>query len=249
MAVATLARHDGGEALGLVAPPDLHIESEGFRGTLGTLFKLAREHRIDLSGVAIAPICSSYWVYVLECRDDDLEPAAVALVALAYLVERKAWGLLPSNAPEPEDCEDMEPPEPWVAEFSDAILALTEKAEERDTMFFRTADPRQQYELPLDFETVDAGDLALALQRLLEKASPEPPGQTQRPSRSLSDVILIVMGQLTPEFRDLGEMLPVGYTRTDCVWWFLALLELMRLGQAKAKVEDGQAYFSKVAQK
>jgi len=243
MAVATLARHDGGEALGLIAPPDLQIESDGFTGSLGTLFKLAREHRIDLANVAIAPICASYWVYVLECRDHDLEPAAVALVALAYLVERKAWGLLPTNVPEPEEAEELAPLEPWVAEFTDAILALSEKADERDALYFRASDPRDQYELPMDFESVDATALALALQRLLERAAPDPPGHTQKPSRSLSDVILVVMGELTPSFRELGEMLPDGYTRTDCVWWFLALLELMRLGQARAKVEDGLAMF------
>lgn len=243
MAAAALVKHDAGEALGLVAPPDIQIESEAFTGSLGALFKLAREHRIELRGVALAPICESYWRYVLECTEHDFEPAAAALVALAYLLERKAWAVLPSNAPEPEEAEDLEPRLPWMDEFGEAIVALADLAAERENWFFRSAEPDGLYELPFECEGVSASDLALAFERVLARARPEPPDAPGKPARTLSDVIALVLRSLSPEPRPLEAILPENYTRADCVWWFLALLELMRLGQAKAQVEEEGAVF------
>jgi chromatin segregation and condensation protein Rec8/ScpA/Scc1 (kleisin family) len=243
MAAATLVRHDAGEELGLVAPPEIMIESEAFSGSLGALFKLAKERRIELRGVALAPICASYWSYVVECQERDFEAAAAALVALAYLLERKAWAILPSSVPEPEEAEDLEARLPWVSEFSEAILALAGRAEERDSWFFRSADADGTYELPFECEGVSPSDLAAAFERVLARARPDPPQHVGKPARTLSDVIAGVLRALRPEPARLEDLLPEGYTRSDCVWWFLALLELMRLGQALASVGEGGAEF------
>jgi hypothetical protein len=33
------------------------------------------------------------------------------------------------------------------------------------------------------------------------------------------------------------------FTRSEVVWWFLALLELIRLGQARVDLKDGDVRF------
>jgi segregation and condensation protein A len=241
MAATALVRHDGGEALGLVAPPDLRIESEAFTGTLGSLFKLVREHRIELAGVPLAPLCESYWRYVVECSGEDFEAAAVALVALAYLVERKAFGMLPSEAPGPEEADDPAAREPWVAEFADAIAALTGRLEDRERLFFRASEPGGEYELPFEVGGVSPSDLAHAFARLLERAEPSAPESVRKPGRSLGEVVALLEASLTDAYAPFAAMLPDRYTRADCVWWFLALLELMRLGRAEVRVAGAEA--------
>lgn len=238
-----LAKAEPVDALGVTSPPDIQIRCEAFTGSLGALFQMARDGKIDLLGVPLAPICRAYIEYVTESAGGDLDRAAVALVALSYLLERKAWHLLPSEVPEPETDESLYPVEPWIQEFAPAIEALRELADSRDQVFFR-APEGTAYELPFDASGVSLGDLAGALQRLLDRAVPEPPEGLRKPGRSLSEQMGLVMRELTAEFRTLDRIVVGEFTRSEIVWWFLALLELIRLGQAKVRLRAGEVEFA-----
>ncbi len=240
-----VVRGDGVSALGVVAPVEILIECGAFSGSLGALFHLVREHKVDLLGVPLAPVCEAYLRYLLESADVDMDRAGAALAALAYLLERKAWNLLPSQEGEEPEVEDLlETTEPWVHEFAPAIEALSQLAEERSLVFFRSTDA-SPYELPYEPDGVSADDLAKALNRLLEKAAPDPPAAQRRPSRSLSDQMVEVMGRLGVDFLGFEELIGAPFTRSDVVWWFLALLELIRLGQARVRLEDGEVAFAR----
>ena len=110
--------------LGVVAPPPIHVQSAAFEGSLAMLFNCVREHKVELLDIPLAPICEAYFAYILSSPDTGLDEAAAALVALAYLLERKAWLLLPTPEPEPEELDALEPLEPTVHEFTAAIEAL-----------------------------------------------------------------------------------------------------------------------------
>src|SRR4051812_16701440 len=89
-------------ALGGIAPPPIHVTTPTFDGSLGTLFRCVREHKVQLLDVPLFPICEAYFIYLLKAELKDLDEAAAALAALAYLLERKAWALLPVEEPEPD---------------------------------------------------------------------------------------------------------------------------------------------------
>ncbi len=132
-------------ALGVVAPPPIHVHSEAFNGSLAMLFNCVREHKVELLEVPLAPICEAYFEYLLTSPETSLDEAAAALVALAYLLERKAWLLLPGPDPEPEELETpLTPPEPSVFEFTSAIEALRVWHDERSRFFFRAPGLRSQ---------------------------------------------------------------------------------------------------------
>ncbi|MCW5937610.1 MAG: hypothetical protein KIT11_09930 [Fimbriimonadaceae bacterium] len=247
MAAAVLERQGAVEGLGLVAPPDIRIECAGFTGSLGTLFRLVRDHRVDLLGVPMAPVCSAYLSYLLESHELDLDEAGVALAALAYLLERKSWALIPAAAAPEEPGDEAELPDPWVSEFKPVISALGALAGERELVFFRTPDD-SPYELPFDPCGVQLTDLARALERLLSRAAPDPPDAFRKPVRSLSDQIVVVLRALGPDPRPLDALVVGDFTRAEVVWWFLALLELIRLGQARVTLgEDGEPCFARDA--
>jgi segregation and condensation protein A len=234
-------------ALGVIAPPPIQVESPVFNGSLATLFQCVKARKLDLLDVPLAPICEAYFTYILQTVVNDLDEAAAALAALAYLLERKAWLLLPLDEPEPETEELMELPEPTTYEYMAAIESLRLWEEERSHKFFRPADVGPDpYEIPYEIGNVSVSDLAIAFEKVLRKAHPEPMAPLSKPRKSLTEMISVVLLSMTYEWRELGDIIARPYTRTDAVYWFLALLELTRLGQVHVRVMDGEVLFIRV---
>jgi len=242
-----LTKEEGIGPLGVISPPEIAIECEAFSGSLGTLFQLVRDRKIDLLGVPLAPICEAYLFYLVEKADNDLESAAVALVALSYLLERKAWMLIPAPEDEEPDGDDiLDSVEPYIQEFQPLIHALRDKEEERESLFFRQNEGKAfPYELPFDTTDVTPTHLASVLEDLLRRAKPDPPDSFDRPRRSLSEQMVVVMRSLPAEFSTLDKIVTGEFTRSEVVWWFLALLELIRLGQARVKLEHEAVLFAR----
>jgi segregation and condensation protein A len=226
--------------VGISTPPPLRVESEAFEGSLVTLFHLARDGRVDLTGIPLAPVCAAYTEYLADMSGDDVDSAGAALLALAYLVERKAWALLPiADPPPPQELPEL--PEPTAHEYARAVDVLEEWHRERGRLFFRSADPSDAFEIPFDIGKVRPEDLARALDRLLSKAAPVDVAPLGKPRPSLADVMKGVIRKV----RELGRStieasLPEGYTRLDVVFVFLAVLELLRIGQIQAEPIDGE---------
>ena len=238
-------RKDRLSALGVIAPPPIHVQGPNFDGSLATLFTCVRDHKVDLLGVPLFPICEAYFAYLLQSELRDLDEAAAALSALAYLLERKAWLLLPVPDPEPEYEESMELPEPTSHEYQIAIQALQMWHEERAQLYFRAPEAGPDpYELPYTLANVGPSDLARAFERILRKAQPEPIS-TIRPRKSLQEQMKLVLLTITEEWLKLEDLIIQPYTRSDAVYWFLALLELIRLGQVMARVEGDDVEFAR----
>lgn len=218
---------------GIFAPPDIQIECEAFRGSLGLLIKFVKDHKINLLDVPLAPICLAYVEYLTQAETSDLERAAVAATALAYLLERKSSVLLPKNQDddEPEE-EPIDGIDPTIHLFQPAIRALQDRLEARDQLYFRSNENSVPYELPLETNELNTAQLARALEKLLDRAIPDTVQPLGRPRRSLSDQMTLVLKALPDQPTSLDQIVVGEFTRTEAVWWFLALLELIRLGQA-----------------
>jgi len=232
--------------LGVVAPPPIHVEAPAFSGSLALLFQCVHERKVDLMAIPLFPICRAYFEHVMSHPDSGVDEAAAAMMALAYLLERKAWGLLPTPEPEPEADDDLPLSLPSAHEYTLAIEALRLWHSEREQLFFRPLEGGPDpYELPMALGDVTPNDLARALERLLQRATPEPVKPLNRPRRSISDQMGIVYRALNSSWRTLEEMVPTPFTREDAVYWFLALLELIRLGQAGVVLENGDVRFAR----
>ncbi|AIE86964.1 segregation and condensation protein A [Fimbriimonas ginsengisoli Gsoil 348] len=149
--------------------------------------------------------------------------------------------MLPVPDPEPDYEEAMDPVEPTSHEYRAAIEALSMWQQERDRLFFRSPDVGPDpYELPYTLSNVSPTDLARAFERLLKKAQPEQMEHLSKPRKSLADQMEVVLLAISFEWRSLEQLVVEPFTRSDAVYWFLALLELIRLGQVRARLnEDG----------
>lgn len=211
------------------------------------LFDFVRDRKVELSEIPLAPVCEAYFRYLVASGHADLDEAAAALIALAYLLERKAWQLLPTPEPIPELEEALELIAPTTHEYQVAIESLRLFHEERERLFFRAAEPDlSAYELPLDLGDVKPDDLARALSKLLSKATEHPEVAVHRARRSLSEMMRLVFSGMTKEFKPLPDLLPGPYSREEAVYWFLAILELVRLGQIGVKMQEEEVCFGRL---
>ena len=92
---------------------------------------------------------------------------------------------------------------------------------------------------------VSAADLARAFDAILRRANPDTLDMPAKPRRSLSEQMGIVLSSLTDDWTKLDDMVEEPFTRTEIVLWFLALLELIRLGQAAVRLHEETIEFSR----
>src|SRR5688500_17864436 len=183
---------------GMSTPVPLRVESASFQGSLATLFHLARDGRVDLSGIPLAPVCIAYCEYIREMPEEDVDAAGAALLALAYLVERKAWSLLPiADPPPPQEIAEL--PEPTAHEFATAVDSLEERHRERSQLFFRQGESSYSYEVPMGPGSVSAAELAKAFERILLKAKPLDVEPLARHRPSLAEVMKAALRQVREE--------------------------------------------------
>ncbi len=244
----TLQKRSHVSALGLVEPPPIVVECSAFQGTLATLFLLVKDGRLNLAEIPLAPICQAYFEYLVGAPDHSLNEAASALAALAYLLERKAWGLLPSEEEEPETEEFSSDFNltASIGDFDTCIRALLVYKGDRDKLFFRS-EINQELIFPpeLELEDLSVVDLAKAFRDILEKAAPDPTPPMLRERRNLAEVMKEILLRLHSGWQGLSYLLPASYTITDAVYCFLAILELIKIGQVKVEMKESGAVFAR----
>lgn len=226
------------------APPHMPVHLEQGEGSLGWLLYLVQRRKLDLIDVPLAPLAAELIDYFRQVQ--DLDEGADTAAALAYLVERKAERLL---APPPEPEEEPEPPEPLPDEYRELGRLLKTLEAARSLVFFRRADPAyDDYELPPPFGALPASELAKSLRRLLERASREPLAIPERPRYSIKMRMIELLAVLnrSEEPVEFESVLEPPFTRLDVVLFFMAVLELLRLGEADAIVEDGKLWLRRI---
>ncbi|MBS1716389.1 MAG: segregation/condensation protein A [Armatimonadetes bacterium] len=233
-------------ALGVVAPPPIQVESDTFSGPLALLFEFVRDRRVNLLDIPLAPVCESYFLYLLSSDRSNLDESAAALVALAYLIERKAWAMLPAPEEEPIEVEEGAAlGEGCIGDYQFAIAALTEFEAERLKLFFR---PEGAFpSIPPEIINHEIDHLAAAFAAILGRAEPSPFETVHRARRSLASMMKSVLDAISHEYRSLEQIIPAPFTREDAVYWFLAILELIRLGSARLRLDDGNVHFARAA--
>lgn len=227
----------------LVGIPTLSIECEAFSGSLAAMFVAVRKHKLVLCDVPLAPICAAYLDYLNAQEQTDLESFAAGTALLAYFVEKKVVFLTDGETDEVDDEENLAPLESTVHEFDGLIQELLERDTRAGQRYYRTTDG-SPYEMPYDFGKLSASDLALALEALLKQAKPNPVASMGRPRRSLADQMAVVLRAMSREWRTLDAIVEGDFTRHEAVWWFLALLELVRLKQVAVRIDENQIEFA-----
>lgn len=220
----------------------INIKIPVFEGPFDLLLHLIRENKIDIYDIPIALITGQYLQYIEIMKELNLEIAGEFLVMAATLIHIKSRMLLPPDEEVPS--EEQEDPRRDLVErlleyqrFKDAAGDLKQKENEWMKVYRREALTENEEEGELYLFDLGLFDLLDAFKKILEKAPPEVVSITKETltvKDRMSRIIEMIEGLEAVRFEDLFED---SITRIQLIITFVALLELIRLGLARAYQE------------
>ncbi len=208
-----------------------------FEGPIELLLYLIRKREIDIFDVPIAQLTDDYLNFLRSGDNIDLAQASDFLALAAVLLRLKVRALLP-RPPE----EDLTPPQVSLEQILDAYRQFQQVAN-----ILREKEAASQLRFPrrggaLPVQWVEGGEVLLltrAFARLIERFSP-PTIEVPRREVRLEDKIAQLRNLLaTRQSLSFEEAVVSCETQTlsELIVLFLALLELVRLGEIRVEQE------------
>lgn len=211
---------------------------DNFEGPLDFLLHLIQKSEIDIYEVPLHKITEQYLVKLQELISPAVDGGAEFIGLTASLLLLKSRMLLPKHE-QPEALEEEIDPRFEIihqlieyCRFKDAAKELADLEQKQSAYFPRgieEVDPKK----PLGIEHLSMQDLATLFQQLLAKASAHG-GVIQEEVWKVSDKMFLVRQLLKDLSRIRFDVLfsPMQ-SRNELIVTFLAVLELMKLGELK----------------
>ena len=216
------------------------VRLEVFEGPLDLLLYLIKREELDICDIPIAHITDEYLQALKMMELLNLDLAGEFLVMAATLMQIKSRMLLPAEEAAPEG-EEEDPRADLMAQlleykrFKEAAEVLRGYEERRHEVFPRTASADEgEYLLEASMF-----DLLGAVGKVLERAREEPVTEISAEEVTVEEKIKYLLDLLRERSAvTFGELFAGIATRVEIIATFLALLELVRLGEARARQVD-----------
>jgi len=232
------------------AVPDsagLTVRVESFVGPLDLLLHLCRTNEMDLSRLSLRTITDQYLSHLEAVRFQDLEMAGSFMVMAATLIYLKSKLLLPADPNDQEEALDEEGEllkrelEERLREYArvKALGAWLSEREAEQTLIYgrTTAELPPPEDIPLEDLSVHL--LQRAMQRLIEDQKRRVPREIEPNPLSVLERMSEILDLLRSTWSLLfSSVAGAERLRAEWVVTLLALLELVRLGQARARQAD-----------
>ena len=208
-----------------------------FEGPLDLLLHLIKRDEIDIYDIPIAHITQQYLAYLDLMRSYDLEVAGEFLVMAATLMRIKAKMLLPA-LPSSEEEDEGDPREELVQrlieyrQFKEAAGTLRTREDERRLLYERGMLPTDEDAGPLPLAPANLFDLIDAFHRLMARL-PEPAVYEVQAEVYDVEEKMSLLASAAAEHGTVSfvAVLEKCRSRLEMVVTFMALLELIKLGQ------------------
>ena len=225
------------------------VKLEVFEGPLDLLLHLIDKNKIDIYDIPIVEITSQYMEYIRNMEREDLNVMSEFLVMAATLLDIKCRMLLPKEVN--EEGEEEDPRQELVEQLLQykmyKYVASELKDREGDADFVMYKKPSipeevEQYVEPVDLDRL-LGDLTLnrltdifrdVMKRQTAKINPVSSqfGKIEKEEVSLTEKFTYIHGYLKEHRRfSFRSLLKKQHSRMHIVVTFLAILELMKLGE------------------
>ena len=214
----------------------LRVRTDAFEGPIDLLLTLAQRRQVDLNQVRLADLTWAYLESLQTGRGRPAEEMAAFLLVGAKLLALKAAGLLPGTTTEEEE-DDLERWEEQVRErmleyqrFKAAALELMRRHQEGGPSFGTLLEGDV---VPSEKLAIHPDGLAAAFQAVLDRLPTPEEVAVDLSSYSLAEEMDSVRSRLLGGGAILfGELFQQARSRLHAVVIFLALLELIRVGEA-----------------
>jgi len=229
------------------------VEAEGFRvrveafeGPLDLLLHLCRTNEIDLSRLPIRTITDQYLAHLEAIQFQDLETAGAFMVIAATLIYLKSKLLLPPAESEDETLD--EEGELLRQELAERLREysrvrelgawLADREAEQALLFGRPGSDLPAREEIL-LEDLSIHLLEQAYRRLLESPQPTAPREVEPAPLSVLERMAEILSLLRHTWSLLfSSITGERHSRPELIVTLIALLELVRLGQAQVQQRE-----------
>lgn len=234
----------------------ISVKLQAFEGPLDLLLHLIEKNKINIYDIPIVEITEQYMEYIKQMKEHDLNVVSEFLVMAAWLLEIKSKMLLPKEVN--DEGEEEDPREELVRQLLEYKMykfmasELKERQVDAALSFYKEPTvPKEvaQYEEPVDLEELLSGvSLAklykvfeLVIKKQKDKVDPirSKFGQIQKEEVSLSDKMDYVQEYARKNKKfNFRVLLEENKTKMQMIVTFLAILELMKVGDIKISQED-----------
>lgn len=211
---------------------------ENFEGPIELLWQLIQKGEMDLLDVWLSEITEQYKSKLLGTNSLDLDAGAEFTVLTACLILAKSKLLLPKHEQEQEQQEEEDPHFEVIHQlidycrFKQAAKSLTEREMEQ-SIFYSRGGEALETKKPLGIEHISLQDLASLFEQILARSSTQR-GNILDETWRVSDKILLIRELLCDQQKIAFELLfSPEHSREELITTFLAILELMKIGELK----------------
>ena len=230
---------------------ELNFQLKNFDGPLDLLLTLIGKAQIDIRDIFVSDITDQYLSIVRNAQDLNMDEASDFLVMAATLVEIKSRAMLP-RPPEPENGE--EDPETELIRRLEEYKRYKESAEElrdfEDAAKHVFTKLPEEYPLPppeIELTGLTLDGLAEAFLRIWarkpaqeeENENRYAPRNIRRDQHTVQECMLNLLQDIRKKkSMRFEEAFSGAPTREEVVTYFMALLELLKLGQVHVEQSD-----------
>lgn len=223
----------------------LRVHLDKFEGPFEVLLYLIRAQEIDIFDIPIVKITEQYLRVIEMLRDENLEVTGEFLVLAATLIQIKSKMLLPDDADLEED-EEIEEEDPRLElveklleyrQYRDVTERLRQLEEQRVQWYTRNAPPKIEpaEEDGEEMLEVTLQDLIGAFRNVLRFMSDDIIHTVEGEQYSVDEKIEHIESELARSGSlAWTELFADCRNRPELVCFFLAILELCRMGRVRA---------------
>lgn len=218
---------------------------DNFEGPLDLLFHLIQKNEIDIYNISINRITEQYKELIDDLQKLCVESGAEFIGLAASLLWIKSKMLLPRDEQgSPEEAEQLESEFAIIHQlidycrFKDAAQELSSRESKQQGFYLRGSDPDQQApKKPIGIEHLSIQDFASVFQQLIEKAT-SAKKLIEEDKWQVSDKVSLLRALLIKtEMLPIATLFSEGSCKEELIVLFLAILELMKLGEIKVAKE------------
>ena len=232
------------------------VTLDQFNGPLDLMLYLIKDKKLDLFDLNIVELADQYIAFLSNIEDSKLEIASEYISELAGLIEYKSKKLLPRDKSE-LDAKELEDEE------TDLVRRLIEYQRYKEVsieLSDRFNERMQQYSKPLSIQlfktlknemekdtTYDQSvyDLIQAMNKVMQRYKITNPLDVsiQRVELSVDDrIVMLRRSFLNQKVMTLDELLESSPTLHHFIVTFLAVLDMLRMGDLKISQQDETVY-------
>ena len=232
------------------------VKLEVFEGPLDLLLHLIDKNKIDIYDIPIVEITNQYMEYIRNMQREDLNIISEFLVMAATLLDIKCRMLLPKEVN--DEGEEEDPRQELVEQllqykmYKYIACELKDREMDSDMVLYKSPsipEEIEKYVEPVDLDKL-LGDLTLqklnsifkdVMKRQTDKIDPVRSkfGKIEKEEVTLSDKFTYIHSYMrdhkTFSFRQLLEK---QHSKMHIVVTFLAILEMMKLGEIRVEQEE-----------